>query len=60
MTTQPLPQARRLYRSDRHRVVAGVAHGLAEHLGVAPWLIMLGFVLLSFSGGAGVVATLRR
>ena len=56
MTTQQPPQARRLYRSDRHRVVAGVAHGLAEHLGVAPWLIMLGFVLLSFSGGAGVVA----
>jgi signal transduction histidine kinase/phage shock protein PspC (stress-responsive transcriptional regulator) len=56
VTTQPLPQTRRLYRSDQHRVVAGVAHGLAEHLGVAPWLIMLGFVLLSFSGGAGVVA----
>ncbi len=47
---------RRLYRSDRHRVVAGVAHGLAEHLGVPPWLVMLAFVLLTVSSGAGVVA----
>ncbi len=51
----PAPTRPRLYRSE-HRVVAGVAHGLAEHLGVAPWLVMLGFGLLSLSGGAGVVA----
>ncbi|HEY5186017.1 MAG TPA: PspC domain-containing protein [Actinomycetes bacterium] len=54
--TAPLRTIRTLYRSDRHRVVAGVAHGLAEHLGVAPWLVMAAFVVLTFSGGAGVVA----
>jgi signal transduction histidine kinase/phage shock protein PspC (stress-responsive transcriptional regulator) len=45
-----------LRRATEGRLVAGVASGLAEHLGVDTWLVRLGFVLLAFSGGAGLVA----
>ncbi len=37
------------------RWVAGVARGLALHLGVDPWVIRAAFVLAAFSG-AGVIA----
>ena len=37
-------------------MVGGVAHGLARHLGVDPWLVRLAFVLLAASGGAGIAA----
>jgi signal transduction histidine kinase len=46
----------RLYRSTDGRLVGGVAHGLARHLGVDPWLVRLAFLLLAASGGAGVAA----
>jgi signal transduction histidine kinase/phage shock protein PspC (stress-responsive transcriptional regulator) len=46
----------RLNRSTDGRLVGGVAHGLARHLGVDPWVVRLAFVLLAVSGGAGVAA----
>lgn len=45
----------RLYRASDGRLVAGVARGLAEHLGVPTVWVRIAFVLLSFSGGAGLV-----
>lgn len=39
-------------RSDRH--VAGVAGGLAEYLGVNPFIIRAAFVVLAIIGGGGV------
>src|SRR2546426_4688475 len=45
-----------LYRSPNHRVVAGVAGGLAERLRVDPALVRVAFVLLALCGGAGVLA----
>ncbi len=55
--TQPLPGAPpRLYRSSDGRVLAGVARGLADHLGVDVLVIRLAFVLLAAAGGAGVAA----
>lgn len=47
---------RRLYRSSEGRVLAGVARGLAEHLGVEPLFVRLAFVVLAAAGGAGVAA----
>jgi signal transduction histidine kinase/phage shock protein PspC (stress-responsive transcriptional regulator) len=47
---------RRLYRSTDGRLVGGVAHGLATHLGVDPWLVRVAFGLLAVSGGAGIAA----
>ncbi len=45
----PLP-APSLHRSRSHRVVAGVARGIAERYGVAPWVVRTGFIALCFCG----------
>lgn len=45
---------KKLYRSHRNRMIAGVAGGLAEYLGVDPTVIRLVFILLSFAGGSGI------
>lgn len=49
---------RRLVRRTDDRVIAGVAGGLAAYLGVDPVLVRIGFVVLAFAGGSGVVAYL--
>jgi signal transduction histidine kinase len=46
---------RRYYRSDDGRLVAGVARGMAEHLGVSVNVIRGAFVLLTVAGGAGLL-----
>lgn len=45
----------RLVRTRSDRVVAGVAGGIGQHLGIDPLLVRIGFVLLSFVLGFGVV-----
>lgn len=45
---------RPLRRAYEGRMLGGVAAGLAEYLGMDTMLIRLGFVLLTFMGGAGV------
>jgi signal transduction histidine kinase len=42
-------------RSARDRVVAGVAAGIGERMGVDPVIVRLAFVALVMAGGAGVV-----
>lgn len=42
-------------RSTTDRHVAGVAGGLARHLDVDPIILRVGFVVLSFFGGAGLI-----
>jgi len=54
MTTTP-GTPRRMFRSSDGRVLAGVARGLADHLGVDVLLVRLAFILLAAAGGAGVV-----
>lgn len=49
---------RRLVRRTDDRVVAGVASGLGDVLGLDPVLVRVGFVVLAFAGGAGIVAYL--
>ena len=46
---------RRLTRDTRRGMVAGVAAGFGEYLDVDPVLVRLGFVLLSFVQGLGVL-----
>ena len=42
---------RRLYRDPGNRLVAGVASGIAGHLGLSPFAVRLSFIaLLPFSG----------
>jgi phage shock protein PspC (stress-responsive transcriptional regulator) len=53
----PTPgHARRLYRRTDRKMIAGVAAGLADYFDIDPTLVRIGFVLLAFLGGAGVVA----
>jgi phage shock protein PspC (stress-responsive transcriptional regulator) len=57
-TPQPPPPAeppRRLLRSRADRMVAGVAGGLAAHLGVDPVIVRIALVALAVVGGAGVL-----
>ncbi|MHB0884468.1 MAG: PspC domain-containing protein [Bacillota bacterium] len=47
---------RRLYRSRRERMIAGICGGLAAYFRVDVTLVRLLWVLLSLSGGAGIIA----
>jgi len=43
-----------MYRATSGRVVAGVARGLADHLGVNVRLVRAAFIVLVVAGGAGI------
>ncbi len=49
-------QTKRLYRSEKDRMIAGVCGGLGEYFGIDPVLIRLAFVVVTLVGGAGVLA----
>lgn len=56
--TGPVPetiQKRRLYRSNKDRVVAGVSGGLGEYFELDPVWIRIAFVLLTLGGGSGIL-----
>jgi phage shock protein C len=46
-------EPRRLYRSQKNKVIAGVCGGYAEYFDVDPVIMRLLFVLLAFVGGSG-------
>lgn len=47
---------KRLYRSQKDVMIAGVCSGLAEYFDIDPTLVRLLFVLVVIAGGAGVLA----
>ncbi len=47
---------KRLYRSDRDRMICGVCGGLANYFNIDPTLIRLLWVLLIFCAGTGILA----
>jgi phage shock protein C len=49
---------RKLYRSNKDYKLAGVCGGIAEYLGIDATLIRLGWILLTFLGGSGILAYL--
>ncbi|MFJ1703079.1 PspC domain-containing protein [Kitasatospora sp. NPDC088346] len=49
------PPYRRLYRSPHGRMLGGVAHGLAVHLGLPVTWVRVAFILLFFAQGIGVL-----
>jgi phage shock protein PspC (stress-responsive transcriptional regulator) len=62
-TTQELPpepprQPRRLVRAREGRVIGGVCAGLGRYFNVDPIMFRIGAVVLTFVGGAGVLAYL--
>lgn len=48
-------EVKRLYRSRDDRMIAGVAGGLGEYLGIDTTIIRLLFVLTFFGVGSGVL-----
>lgn len=46
---------KRLYRSERNRMLAGVAGGIAEYFGIDPTIVRVVFVLLTIWGGSGIL-----
>jgi phage shock protein PspC (stress-responsive transcriptional regulator) len=54
----PPPVPRRLTRSSSDKVLAGVAGGLGRYFDIDPIIFRIGFVVLVFAGGAGVLAYL--
>jgi phage shock protein PspC (stress-responsive transcriptional regulator) len=57
--TQAMPERpRRLMRSSKDRVLAGVAGGLGRYFGVDPVIFRIGFALSLFFGGLGGLAYL--
>lgn len=51
-------KGKKLYRSQKNRMIAGVCGGIAEYLDVDPTLVRLAWVLVTFAGGAGLLAYL--
>jgi len=47
---------RRLYRSKKNRVIAGVCGGIGEYFNIDPTLVRLLWVLFIFAGGSGLLA----
>lgn len=48
--------ARRLYRSQRERIIGGVAGGVGEYFDIDPVWVRLAFILLVFASGVGLIA----
>src|SRR5687768_8857400 len=51
-------EPKRLTRSVSDAVIGGVGSGLGRYFGVDPLLFRIGFVVLTFAGGFGVLAYL--
>ena len=51
-------EIKRLYRSKKNRVLAGVCGGIGEYLNVDPVIIRLIWVIFMLAYGAGILAYL--
>jgi phage shock protein PspC (stress-responsive transcriptional regulator) len=49
------PPPRRLFKIKEGATIAGVCNGLAAYFNIDPTLVRLGFVLIVFLGGAGIL-----
>jgi phage shock protein PspC (stress-responsive transcriptional regulator) len=56
--TPAAPAGRRLVRRTDEKVIAGVASGIAAYLGIEPWVVRVGFIVLTPFGGFGPLAYL--
>ena len=49
---------KRLYRSEKNKVIAGVCSGIGEYLGVDPVIVRLIWVVFTFIWGIGLLVYL--
>lgn len=54
----PPPPPRRLTRSEGDRMLGGVAGGLGRYFSIDPIIVRIAFAVLTFAGGAGILAYL--
>ena len=47
---------KRLYKSNKNKVLCGVCGGIAEYFNVDPTLVRLGWIVLCALGGSGLLA----
>lgn len=50
-----MEKQKKLYRSRKDYLVAGVCGGLAKYFGIDPLLVRLAFVFLTLWGGSGIL-----
>jgi len=53
-----MTEPKRLYRSSRNKMIAGVCAGIADYFVLDPTLIRLAAVLTVILGGSGILAYL--
>ena len=51
----PDNSGKRLFRSRKERMIAGVCGGLGEYFGIDPTWVRLLFILFFFAGGAALL-----
>lgn len=51
-----IAKTKRLFRSEKDRVVAGVSGGLGEYFSIDPVLFRLAFIFTTIAGGPGLIA----
>ena len=47
---------KRLYKSNKNKMLDGVCGGIAEYFDIDPTLVRLGWVLFCALGGSGIIA----
>ncbi|MFZ3057772.1 MAG: PspC domain-containing protein [Minisyncoccales bacterium] len=50
-----MSNSKKLYRSKANRVIFGVCGGLGEYFEIDPLVVRILFILLTFTGGSGIV-----
>jgi len=48
-------ESKKLYRSRKEQMIAGVCGGVAEYFAIDPTIVRLVFVLLALLGGPGLI-----
>ena len=47
---------KRLYKSNKNKMLAGVCGGIAEYFNIDPTLVRLGWAILCMFAGSGIIA----
>jgi len=50
-----MKKSKRLYRSEKNKILGGVCGGIAEYFGVDPVLIRLLWVIITLAWGSGIL-----
>jgi len=54
-TAENNSHTKRLYRSRKNRMIAGVCGGFAEYLNIDPVLVRIAWIAITFLGGSGLI-----